>query len=81
MDPVENSQRAPMTMKTQYTGPFFPEDGYGNMCLTMDILRNPKNPRNPRNPRIPWISLVNHGYACLTMDHHGYPWLTVDIHG
>ena len=72
VDPLENSQRAPMIVKTQYTGPFFPENGHGNLCLTMDILRNPKNPRNPRNPRnpknplnprnprIPWISMVKH---------------------
>ena len=77
LDPAESSERAPMIVKTQYTGPFFPENGHGNLCLTMDILRNPKNPRNPgnprnpRNPRIPWISMVN----------HGYPWLTMVIHG
>ena len=26
LDPLENSQRAPMIVKTQYTGPFFPEN-------------------------------------------------------
>ena len=70
VDPLENSQRAPMIVKTQYTGPFFPENGHGNLCLTMDILRNPKNPRkpkNPRNPRNPRIPRI--------------PWLTMDIHG
>ena len=46
LDPLENSQRAPMIVKTQYTGPFFPENGHGNLWLTMDILRNPKNPKN-----------------------------------
>ena len=51
LDPLENSQRAPMIVKTQYTGPFFPENGHGNLCLTMDILSNPRNPRNPLNPR------------------------------
>ena len=78
VDPRGTSQRAPMIVKTQYTGPFFPENGYGNLCLTMDILRNPKNPRNPRNPRnplnprnprIPWISIVNHGYPWLSLIH------------
>ena len=71
---------APMIVKTQYTGPFFPENGHGNLCLTMDILRNPNNPRNQRNPlnlrnpRIPWICMVNHEYPWSTMDFHGgYP--------
>ena len=62
--PVLSSGGAPMTVKTQYTGPFFPENGHGNLCLTMDILRNPKklrNPRNPRNPKIPWLTMGIHG--------------------
>ena len=40
VDPLENSQRAPMTLKTQYTGPFSRKmamDSHGNPWSTMEI--------------------------------------------
>ena len=48
-DPRMSSGRAPMTVKTQYTGPFFPE----NESIYPWNLRNPRNLGNPRNPRNP----------------------------
>ena len=54
-DPGMSSGRAPMIVKTQYTGPFFPENEsiYPWNLRNPRNLRNPWNPRNPRIPRIP----------------------------
>ena len=52
VDLLGNSQRTPMTMKIQYTGPFFPENE-SIYPWNRRNLRNPRNPRNPKNLRNP----------------------------
>ena len=57
-------------VKTQYTGPFFPENGHGYPWLSMDI----------HNHGYPSVTMDIHGQPWISRVNHGYPWLTMDIH-
>ena len=67
VDPLENSERAPMTVKTQYTGPFFPENE-PRICNERTVRPSHRfSTLETIFSRFVEVFYIFHGFLCFSM--------------